>query len=156
MFIRTTIAAALVLFAGTIAWAAGGGETSGSGNVDRAAQSEEYRLALEAIKAKDYAKALGYLDQVVEQEPDSADAWNYKGYSHRHLKQFDASLAAYQEALKIDPKHRGAHEYLGELYLDTNQLDKAKAQLERIDDLCFLTCKEYRELKKAIKKFEAG
>lgn len=119
-------------------------------------QSEEYTQAVKAVKAKDYNQAVLYLRQVVEDEPENVEAWNYLGYSHRQLRQFDDSLSAYTTALELDPKHRGAHEYLGELYLQTDQPAKAKQQLQIIDDLCFLTCKEYRKLKKAIKKYEAG
>jgi hypothetical protein len=61
----------------------------------------------------------------------------------------------YREALRIDPKHRGATEYLGEAYLMVNDLPKAKEQLAALDKLCFFGCEEYTMLKKAIADYEA-
>ena len=53
----------------------------------------------------------------------------------------------------MDPRHRGAHEYIGELYLKLNQLDKAKYHLSKLDSICFFGCEEYDELKEALKNF---
>jgi hypothetical protein len=60
----------------------------------------------------------------------------------------------YNEALRIDPKHRGAHEYIGEAYLMVNNLPKAKEHLGALDKLCFFPCSEYTELKNAIAAHE--
>ena len=80
------------------------------------------------------------------------------GYSLR--KQASPDLAAaeryYDAALRIDPKHRGALEYSGELYLMTSRLARAEQQLAALDKLCFLPCEEYTDLKKAIARHKAG
>jgi cytochrome c-type biogenesis protein CcmH/NrfG len=94
------------------------------------------------------------LRKVVQAEPGNADAWNYIGYSHRNLKQFDQSLAAYENALRISPNHLGANEYLGELYLQTKDLEKARKQLTKIAGLCPSGCEERDDLSKAIKAYE--
>jgi DNA-binding SARP family transcriptional activator len=62
----------------------------------------------------------------------------------------------YEEALRIDPKHRDAHEYIGEAYLMVNQPAKAKEHLAVLDKLCFLPCEEYTDLKKAVAQYEAS
>ena len=61
----------------------------------------------------------------------------------------------YGEALRIDPKHKGAHEYVGEAYLLVGNVAKAKEHLAALDKLCFFSCEEYRDLKKAIQEYEA-
>jgi len=129
----------------------GGGDGSGPPPVPR-----EYKQAVKAVKAEDYTKAIGLLQTVIDENPKNANAWNYMGYSLRHLKQYDDALAAYQKALNIKPKHKGALEYLGELYLEIGQLEKAKLQLQNLDKACFFPCKQYRELKEEIEKYEAG
>ena len=58
-----------------------------------------------------------------------------------------ASIPIYQKALVLDPKHRGAHEYIGEAHLILGNLAKAKEHLTRLDSLCFFSCEEYRDLK---------
>jgi hypothetical protein len=60
----------------------------------------------------------------------------------------------YRIALKIDPKHRGANEYLGELYLETDQLVKAEERLKVLDKACRWGCEEYDDLKEAIEKYK--
>ena len=65
-----------------------------------------------------------------------------------------ASLPLYQKALAIDPKHEGAHEYIGEAYLMLDNLPKAKEHLGTLNSLCMITCGEYRDLKRAVEAYE--
>ena len=108
--------------------------------------------ARKAIDAKDYKAAVGHLTKAVQEEPKNADAHNMLGYSYRKVGTLDKSMEHYQTALKIDANHRSAHEYLGELYLDMNQLDNAEKQLAALKKACpfFGKCEEYDDLKKAI------
>ena len=89
---------------------------------------------------------------------DSADWNNLMGYSHRKAKTPDYAAAEryYDEALRINPQHRGALEYSGELYLMKGDLPRAEQRLAALDKACFLPCEEYRDLKKAIAAFKAG
>ncbi|MFV2031392.1 MAG: tetratricopeptide repeat protein [Gammaproteobacteria bacterium] len=114
----------------------------------------DYENGVKAVKSADYEKAIKLLTKAVADKPTDADAWNYLGLSNRKLKKFDLALNAYQKALAIDPKHRGANEYLGELYLQTNNLEKAKQRLKKLDDICFFGCKEFDKLKAAIAAYE--
>lgn len=62
----------------------------------------------------------------------------------------------YTEALRIEPKHRGALEYSGELYLMTGKLDMAEQRLAALDKACFLPCEEYSDLKRAVARYKAA
>jgi Flp pilus assembly protein TadD len=110
-----------------------------------------------AIDAKDFKGAVGYLTKAVQEEPNNADAQSMLGYSYRKLGTFDKSMEHYQRALKIDANHRSAHEYLGELYLDMNQLDNAEKQLAALKRACpfFGSCEEFDDLKKAVDTYKA-
>jgi Flp pilus assembly protein TadD len=110
-----------------------------------------------AVEAKDYKSALGHLTKAVQDLPNDADAHSMLGYSYRKLGTFDKSMEHYQRALKLDSNHRSAHEYLGELYLDMNQLDNAEKQLAALKRACpwFGRCGEYEDLKEAIDKHKA-
>jgi Flp pilus assembly protein TadD len=110
-----------------------------------------------AIEAKDFKGAVGHLTKAVSEEPNNADAQSMLGYSYRKVGTFDKSMEHYQRALKIDTSHRSAHEYLGELYLDMNQLDQAEKQLAALKKACpfFGKCEEYEDLKAAIDKYKA-
>jgi tetratricopeptide (TPR) repeat protein len=109
-----------------------------------------------AVKAKEYAKAIPLLERAYNENTRDADATNLLGYSHRKLGNKDTALVYYQRALQADPNHRGANEYLGELYVEMNDLPKAKERLAKLQQICRnTTCEEYRDLKAAIDKAEA-
>ncbi len=75
------------------------------------------------------------------------DVMNYLGYSHRKLGMFERAEHYYEIALSIDPDHRGANEYLGELYVETGQMDKARIQLAKLETICSFGCIEEDELR---------
>ena len=112
--------------------------------------------ARKSIAAKDFKSAVTQLTKAVQEMPNDADAQSMLGYSYRKLGTFDKSMEHYQKALKIDSNHRYAHEYLGELYLDMNQLDNAEKQLAALKKACpfFGKCEEYDDLKKAIDTYK--
>lgn len=112
--------------------------------------NENFRNGSMLIEYEMYEDAITYLLRADKEEPNNADINNLLGFSHRKLGQYNKANHYYQKALRIDPKHRGALEYLGELYLETNQLSKAKQQLARLDEVCLLSCDEYKKLKRAI------
>ena len=101
------------------------------------------------IEGEDYAGAVTELEQLLAETPDDADVLNLLGFSHRKQGMFDEALGYYQRALDIDPEHRGALEYLGELYLQTDRPEMAEEQLAKLNGLCTF-CRERRELRKAI------
>ncbi|HEX2386077.1 MAG TPA: tetratricopeptide repeat protein, partial [Candidatus Binatia bacterium] len=98
-----------------------------------------------------------HLTQAAQKLPDDADVHNLLGYSYRKLGNYDKALEHYRTALKLDPRHRGAHEYLGELYLETNRLPDAENELSALKKNCpwFGKCEEYEDLKAEIEKYKA-
>jgi len=158
LLISTTMAAA-VLAAGGALGAGGGGPDP---TVDmRKAPSVPKDPAIEAIQAAvakaDWPQAQSLARDSVTKNPGNADYHNLYAYSLRMgaNPQMDLVFRHYNEALRLDPKHLGAHEYLGEAYLQTGNLDKAKEQLRTLDKLCFFSCKEYTMLKKSVADYEA-
>ena len=119
-------------------------------------QNPNVEAGRKAIDAKDYQAAVGHLTKAVQELPNDADAHNMLGYSYRKTGNFDKSMEHYQRALKIDVNHRSAHEYLGELYLDMNQMGNAEKQLAALKKTCPLLgrCEEYDDLKKAIDNYK--
>jgi tetratricopeptide (TPR) repeat protein len=119
-------------------------------------QNPNMEAGRKAIDAKDYKSAVGHLTKAVQELPNDADAHNMLGYSYRKTGNFDKSMEHYQRALKLDTNHRSAHEYLGELYLDLNQMGNAEKQLAALKKACPLLgkCEEYDDLKKAIDNYK--
>ena len=148
-------ATAVLLWAGAPAAFAAGG-SSDSPAASQKPEDPTYTAGVAAVKAKDYARAITLLEQVVAKDAQNADALNYLGYSNRELGKLDQALSYYEKALAVDPKHRGAHEYLGELYLKKGDMKNAEVQLAKLDDLCTFGCEEYRELKRKIAAAKSG
>jgi Tfp pilus assembly protein PilF len=113
--------------------------------------------AADATSRSDWKGAQAILADGLKSSPNNAEYHNMYAYNLRKGPSPDMSLVFkhYNEALRLEPKHRGANEYLGEAYLMVNNLPKAKEQLATLDKLCFLPCREYTELKKSIADYEA-
>jgi tetratricopeptide (TPR) repeat protein len=110
------------------------------------------RQAREALSQRAWERALTLLQGHLRAVPDDADGHNLLGYSLRHLGRYAESLVAYERALALNPSHLGAHEYLGELFLQTGQRARALRQLQILADLCQAQCEEYQELRQAIEQ----
>ena len=108
------------------------------------------------IAAKQWRLAIDELKKI--NDTGSADWNNLMGYSLRKAKtpDYEGAEKFYNEALRIDPKHRGALEYSGELYLMTDNLPKAEERLSALDKLCATSCVEYNDLKKAVARYKAN
>jgi len=105
-----------------------------------------------AIDAGEFQKATAELRVALKAEPENADIWNMLGFSYRRMGAFDMAWDAYERALTINPNHRGANEYLGELYLQQGQMDLAKQQLQKLAELCPFGCRERNMLAKRIEE----
>lgn len=110
-----------------------------------------------AIAKKDWSGAQKGLKDALARNPQNADYHNLYAYTTRKGPNPDMNLVFkhYNEALRIDPKHRNAHEYIGEAYLMVNNPAKAKEHLAALDRLCVFGCEEYDDLKKAVAEYEA-
>jgi tetratricopeptide (TPR) repeat protein len=122
------------------------------GNASRSSRLAPFQ---DLIDDEDYQGAIGKLEKALLESPDDADLLNLLAYSHRKSMHFVEALDYYQKALQIDPEHRGANEYLGELYLQMDRLDLALERLKVLDDDCFFGCKEFDELEDAIEDYRA-
>jgi Flp pilus assembly protein TadD len=120
------------------------------------AKADSLAPARAQIAKKNWSGAIDELKKV--NETGSADWNNLMGYSLRKgpAPDYAAAEKFYNEALRIDPKHRGALEYSGELYLMNGRLDLAEQRLAALDKACFLPCEEYRDLKRAVNRYKAA
>jgi tetratricopeptide (TPR) repeat protein len=100
--------------------------------------------------------AIAALQQV--NDTKSADWHNLMGYSFRKASTPDLAAAQrhYEAALRIDPKHRGALEYSGELYLMMGELGKAEARVKALEKACLFGCEELKDLRAAVAAYKAN
>jgi Tfp pilus assembly protein PilF len=113
---------------------------------------QQLEPARAAIARQDWTKAQALLREAVQRNPQSADAHSLYAYSIRKGPNPDMELVFrhYNEALRLDPKHLGAHEYLGEAYLMSGNVVKAREHLALLEKLCGTGCREYQLLKVAV------
>lgn len=105
-----------------------------------------YAEAVGLINQDRFADAFTALRRAEAAVGPHPDVLNYMGFVSRKLGRLDDSLSYYTAALRIDPNHLGATEYLGELYVQMGQFDRAERQLARLDDLCAYGCEQREEL----------
>ena len=110
----------------------------------------DYVAGKQAMDKKNWPEAVRYFNQALLRSPDNADLYNFLGFWHRNLGQFDLAFRYYGRAIELNPRHRGAHEYIGEAYLMVNNLAKAEEHLAALEKICLLPCEELDDLKRGI------
>lgn len=145
-------AASFVLGLSAVAHAAGGG----SGGMAPTLADADFVQAKNLIDKRNYRDAFPLLQRVVARAPSNADAFVLMGYAVRKSGDPNASLQFYNQALALDPKHIGAHEYIGEAYLMLDRPQEAEQHLARLNSICLFGCTEYKMLKTAVANYKAG
>ena len=136
---------------------AAGGDSGGSSSkismydeavklIKRAGKLEKKDKKDKAVKL--YKEAFDKLETANTKDKNNPDILNYMGFTSRKSGNFNEAEKFYLKGLSLDPKHNGINEYLGELYVQTNRIEKAK---ERLAVLKNCNCKEFQELELIIK-----
>ena len=113
----------------------------------------DYAAGKYAIDTSDWDIAIKRLSLAALRDTRNADIQNYLGYAYRQSGQLELAFKHYQRALQLNPRHRGAHEYVGEAYLMVNDLTKAEEHLAVLEKICLIPCEEYEDLRKAITEY---
>ncbi|WP_407158446.1 tetratricopeptide repeat protein [Bradyrhizobium sp. STM 3557] len=119
-------------------------------DADWAQLDPEFKAGKRALAAEDWNGAIAAFERAALRDPENADIQNYIGYAYRRQRQLGPAISHYQQALVLNPRHRGAHEHLGEAYLVLGEPAKAERLLSGLEALCLIPCDEYADLKRAI------
>jgi len=123
-------------------------------DADWAQLDPDFSASKKALGAEDWNGAIAALELAALRDPLNADIQNYIGYAYRRLRQLGAAIGHYQQALMLNPRHRSAHEHLGEAYLVLGESAKAEQLLVALGNLCLIPCEEYDDLKRAIAAYK--
>ncbi|MEM7257679.1 MAG: tetratricopeptide repeat protein [Pseudomonadota bacterium] len=125
---------------------------SAAGDSDNSYSNDDRRIsrAGKLIEKERYPKAIKELRKALRKDDQNADAWNLLGFASRKMGELDTSADAYSKALALDPDHKGALEYQGELFITLGNIDKAKANLLKLQALCPSGCEELSDLEEVL------
>jgi Flp pilus assembly protein TadD len=115
--------------------------------------SAEHDTGRKAVAAKNWNAAIGALTAAERRDARNADIQNLLGYAYRNSGKLDLAFKHYERALQLNPKHLGAHEYIGEAYLMANNPAKAEEYLAALKRFCSRMCEERDDLEKAIAEY---
>lgn len=124
--------------------------TSVASDAEWAQLDPDFKAGKKALGAEDWSGAIAAFELAALRDPLNADIQNYIGYAYRRLRQLGPAIGHYQQALTLNPRHRSAHEHLGEAYLVLGQPAKAEQLLAALENLCLIPCEESDDLKRAI------
>ena len=135
----------------------GAGMSGGTSGKDLYSSAKKFVLRAKKLEEKNkieratklYSKALEKLQKAYKSDKKNPDILNYLGFTLRKTGELEEAEKYYLAGLKINPKHNGINEYLGELYVKTDRMELAK---ERLTVLKNCNCEEYGELKEIIEK----
>ena len=149
---RATLAGALAAVCAALAPLAAHADPGGETPVEGALEAD-YAGGLKAIEAKDWKDAIRLLSSAALRDTRNADIQNYLAYAYRNAGDLALAFQHYYRALVLNPRHRGAHEYLGEAYLMIGNLAKAQEQLAELRRICLIPCAETGHLEQKIAEF---
>jgi Flp pilus assembly protein TadD len=124
---------------------------------DDSSESQDPNLVAgkKAIDAQDWKQATQLLSKAALTDQNNADIQNWLGYAQRKQGNLHAAFAAYNQALKLNPNHKGAHEYIGEAYLMAGDVAKAEKHLAELQRICSpIPCEESKDLQRAIQEYK--
>jgi tetratricopeptide (TPR) repeat protein len=117
-------------------------------------KSTDFAQGRRAADAKDWNTAIKWFNAADQRNPNNADIQNSLGFAYRNAGQLEPAFKHYQRALQINPRHLGAHEYIGEAYLISKNLAKAEEHLAALKRFCLSTCEEREDLAKKIAEYK--
>ncbi|MCK1708599.1 MULTISPECIES: tetratricopeptide repeat protein [unclassified Bradyrhizobium] len=123
---------------------------SAASDADWAQLDPDFKAGKKALGVENWHAAVAAFELAALRDPTNADVQNYIGYAYRRLHQMGPAIGHYHQALMLNPRHRSAHEHLGEAYLVLGEPARAQQLLAALENLCLIPCEEYDDLKRAI------
>jgi tetratricopeptide (TPR) repeat protein len=125
-----------------------------AGDVDWAPLDPDFAAGKRALATDNWNGAIVALKLAALRDPENADIQNYIGYAYRRLRQLEPAFEHYSKAVALNPRHRSAHQHLGEAFLVEGDIGKAEERLAALERICLIPCKEYGDLKGMIADYK--
>jgi len=139
----------------TESWPICGAMDAMAAGADWAQLDPDFVAGKKALAAGDWAGAIAALTPAALRDSRNADLQYHLGYAYRRARQFEAAFRHYEQALTLNPRHRGAHAHMGEAFLAIGQPARAEEHLAALERICLIPCEEHDGLKAAIAAYKA-
>ncbi|ESA39134.1 tetratricopeptide tpr-1 repeat-containing protein [Leptolyngbya sp. Heron Island J] len=93
--------------------------------------SESYQTAIAKASEKDYKGAISLFNQILQDQPDLAEAYYQRGLAYFKLGDFQAAIADYTNALRLESNEAKVHFARGLAHLSANQVERAIADAKQ-------------------------
>ena len=112
--------------------------------LDAIKQAKKYKRDGKVEKAENrFNDCIKFFIAANEENPNKPEILFYLGFSYKNIRDVVMAEIYYEQGLEINPKHTNINKYLGEIYIETNRIDKAKERLKVLENC---NCEEYKEL----------
>ena len=113
----------------------------------------DYHGGLEAMRIGDFVMSIDYFTRVIEKNPDFAEGWNKRATVFYILGQFDKSMIDINKTLLLEPRHFGAMDGMGLIFIHFKEFDKAIIIYDRMLEIFpnnFSTIEKRKRIKKLL------
>jgi tetratricopeptide (TPR) repeat protein len=87
-------------------------------------EADFYR-GMESMRTRDFIMSIAFFTRVIEKKPNFAEAWNKRATAYYMMGDFDKSMYDINETLKLEPRHFGAMDGMGLIFMHLQQYKKA-------------------------------
>jgi len=113
-------------------------------------EADFYR-GMESLRTHDLIMSIAFFTQVIEKKSNFAEAWNKRATVYYMMGDFDKSMHDINETLKLEPRHFGAMDGMGLIFIHLHQYENAIKIYEQMLEI-FPNNQTLKNKKKLIKE----
>ena len=86
---------------------------------------EYFEKGIQAMNLRNYPLAIRFFTNLIEEDPNFAEGWNKRATVHFMLGNFDESMKDIIKTLELEPRHFGALDGMGLIFIHQGQFQEA-------------------------------
>ena len=86
---------------------------------------EYFEKGIQAMRIRNYPLAVRFFNNLIEEDPNFAEAWNKRATVYFMMGDFDKSMQDIIKTLELEPRHFGALDGMGLIFIHQGQFQQA-------------------------------
>lgn len=86
---------------------------------------EYFEKGIQAMNLRNYPLAIRFFNNLIEEDPNFAEGWNKRATVHFMMGNFDQSMQDIIKTLELEPRHFGALDGMGLIFIHQGQFQQA-------------------------------